>query len=87
MTRKITIDLDSPELLEMLANLEHQQWSHIIQYLLEENMLQLGKMKTFEYRQLAKKSYFILREEQKDSDREWAKKVLAILSNYEEKQY
>ena len=78
---KSSFNFQELELLERLADLEHRQWSHIINYLLSENMLQLGKMKTFEYRQLAKIPYSKLSESQKDSDREWARKVLKIIKN------
>lgn len=76
--RKLEKLIEDPELLEKLAELEHEQWSHIINYLLDEGCITLARFKSFNYKQLAKKPYEKLREGQKDSDREWARKVLAV---------
>jgi len=77
--KKIVVDLDDPKVLERLADLEHKQWSHLIQYLVAEGLLSLGKWKTSHYLNLSKIDYFDLTEGQKDSDREWAKRVLSVL--------
>ena len=65
-------------LLEKLASLEHEQWAHLINYLLEIGCITLARFQSFQYKQLAKIPYEKLREGQKDSDREWARKALAI---------
>jgi len=67
------------EILEKLAELEHEQWSHIIKYLLEQGCITLTRYQSFNYKQLANTPYSKLSEGQKDSDREWARKVLAIV--------
>jgi hypothetical protein len=78
--KKVLLNLRQ-QIIEKLAELEHKQWAHIINYLLQENMLHLGKYKTFEYRQLAKKPYSSLMEGQKDSDREWAEKAFKVFAD------
>lgn len=77
---KITIDLNDPALLELLADLEHKQWSHLIKYLWSKNYLKKLGLPMERYRQLVKTPYSSLREHEKDSDKEWAKKVLRILA-------
>jgi hypothetical protein len=66
------------ELLERLAELEHEQWAHWMNYMFAnrtpENIARWKKQ--------AKTSYFELSEKEKESDREWARKVLQILSLY-----
>ena len=70
------------KLLEKLAELEHEQWSHIIWYLNKEHMLSLGKWMSAYYLTLIKKPYSELSEAKKESDREWARKVLKIVDKY-----
>lgn len=70
------------DLLEELAELEHKQWSHILKYLLKEGFITLAKMQTFDYYKLAHTPYSELSEGQKESDREWARKVLDIVKEY-----
>jgi len=64
------------ELLERLAELEHEQWSHWIKYMFSN----WSKPNAFRWIEQSKKSYEELTEEEKESDREWAKKALAIFS-------
>ena len=77
--KKIIIDLDNPQVLEKLAELEHNQWIHLIKYLWRKNYLKKLGLPMERYKQLTKTPYSRLREHEKDSDREWAKKVLAVL--------
>lgn len=68
------ISNESP-LLEKLADLEHEQWIHWTRYMLEnlteENIKRWGGLLNIPYGELT--------EEQKESDRVWARKVIAIL--------
>lgn len=64
------------ELREKLSELEHEQWSHWTKYFLEnltpENISRWSKQIETLYKDLS--------ESEKDSDREWADKVLSIVS-------
>jgi len=77
------VTVDAPrsveEILEKLAELEHEQWAHIIKYLLEQGCITLARYQSFNYKQLANTPYSKLSESQKESDREWARKVWAIV--------
>lgn len=63
------------EILEKLAELEHVQWAHWTQYMLDnstpENIVRWRKQIATLYSELSKK--------EKESDREWARKVLALI--------
>ena len=61
--------------LEKLANLEHQQWAHWTRYMLDN----LTKGNIARWRKQIDTSYFKLTEKEKDSDREWALKVIKII--------
>ena len=67
------------ELIEALAKLEHEQWAHIIKYLLEKGLLHLARYESFRYKQLADTPYEKLSEPQKESDREWARRALDMV--------
>ena len=62
-------------LIEKLAELEHEQWSHWTKHFLSninpENKKRWKKQMTIKYHQLSEK--------EKESDRKWARKVLEIL--------
>lgn len=73
----------SNALLEKLAELEHKQWSHILKYLLKKGFITLAKMQTFDYDKLAQTSYSELSEAQKESDREWARKAVAVFAEHQ----
>lgn len=62
-------------LFEQLAKLEHEQWSHWAEHMLD-NMTpeNIEKWK----RQIAT-PYADLTEEEKEKDREWADKIVALL--------
>lgn len=66
------------EMIEELAELEHKQWSHWTKYMLndliEENIKRWEKQTKINYKDLSEK--------EKDSDREWAQKVLKIVNKY-----
>jgi len=66
------------EIRERLAALEHEQWIHWTKYMIEnlttENILLWRKEIEAVYEELSEK--------QKDSDREWADKVLSIIAQY-----
>lgn len=69
------------ERLECLASLEHEQWAHWVGYMLEnitpENIEGWKRQKDL--------SYVELSESEKESDREWARKVLKIIDMQGEK--
>lgn len=77
-------ELYSPELLEQLADLEHQQWAHWTQYLLgrltlRPNYVKVDKKTQKDFKRWAKQiitPYRNLSKKEKESDREWARKVL-----------
>jgi len=64
-------------LRELLANLEHRQWAHWTRYMLDnltdENIARWKRQIATPYDQLTEK--------EKDSDREWADKVIALLED------
>ncbi len=61
-----------------LAELEHQQWAHWTKYMLDnltpENIERWNKQ--------IETPYVELSEKEKDSDREWAEKVLRIVRKH-----
>lgn len=80
--------LQDPAFLEKLAELEHEQWKHWMDFQLEECAIDEETMSQEEceaagekweaWSDLADIPYSELTEEQKESDREWARKVLAL---------
>ena len=77
---------------ELQAALEHDQWAHWTKYLLEQlglwgppkaELLKIGNPKQVEnllrWRRQCETPYAELSEKEKDSDREWADKSIAIL--------
>ncbi len=66
------------ELIEKLADLEHKQWMYWAKDILKtEN---ITKERAKRWREESFKPYKDLTEEQKDMDREWARKVLEIIN-------
>jgi uncharacterized Zn finger protein (UPF0148 family) len=63
------------EIIEELAELEHNQWAHWTKYMLnritEDNIVKWGKQ--------IQTKYGLLSEQEKESDREWANKVYDVL--------
>jgi hypothetical protein len=79
----ITINLNDPALLEALAEIEHEQWNHILGYLESKGM----DPKAFcredwtRWMQQKEKPYSELSEKEKESDRVWGKAVIASIAN------
>lgn len=79
------IDLADKELLEMLADLEHRQWAHWIQH---QHSLRQGTVnyvyaqKWKDWLRKTRTPYQQLSEKEKESDRNWARKVLNVLSSW-----
>jgi len=63
--------------IEMLADLEHQQWAHWTEYMLnnlsDENIERWKVQCQTDYKELSEK--------EKESDRVWARKVIKLLFN------
>ena len=76
--RKIATKNFKSKLLEELSDLEHKQWSHWTKYMLdnftEDNIIK--------WKEQIKTTYEKLSEKEKESDREWAKKIIKILEKY-----
>lgn len=81
----LTINLNDPALLEALAAIEHIQWAHWMLYL-QEKKGRDGALITFTMEEWARwmmqvaTPYDELSEQEKDSDRKFAKIVLAVLA-------
>jgi hypothetical protein len=79
------------ELREQLAALEHEQWAHWTKYMLDNadtspvpdgigGGVHIYKEAVDRWRKQIKTPYADLTEKEKDSDREWADKVLALMT-------
>lgn len=66
------------ELVEILAKIEHKQWSHWVQYM-EDNWNYINLTKWLGQ---SVTPYDVLPEEQKESDREWARYALEAIEKY-----
>lgn len=62
-------------LLEKLAALEHEQWAHWTEHMLDN----LTEENTARWRGQIAASYADLTEEEKDKDREWARRVWGVV--------
>jgi hypothetical protein len=72
-------------LLEKLAELEHKQWCHWMKYQHGLRKSMVGYVYAQKYKgwlKLARTPYSELSEDKKESDREWARKVLEILEEF-----
>ena len=71
----VTISDLNENLVEKLADLEHEQWAHWTEYMLnnltDENIARWNRQIATPYSELS--------EEDKEKDREWARKVLDII--------
>ena len=68
---------------ELLANLEHQQWAHWTKYMLDVlDLDSLNDPRVNHWRKLIETPYEELTETQKESDREWADKIIEVLEEY-----
>ena len=65
---------ESDDLLEQLSALEHEQWAHWTKYMLES----LTADNIARWKEQIETSYENLSDKEKESDREWARKVLKI---------
>jgi len=75
-TEKCNIILeDKEDVLEKLAELEHEQWAHWTKYMLNN----LNDENISHWKEQIKTPYSDLSEKEKDSDREWARKALKII--------
>ena len=70
-----------PARIEKLAELEHMQWSHWTEYMLNN----LTKENIKRWKGQIKIPYFKLSEKEKESDREWARKALLIIEESKKK--
>lgn len=65
----------SDKILEKLADLEHKQWAHWAKYM----MTKIHDEDSFRrWERQIKTPYFKLSEEEKESDREWARKAISL---------
>ena len=75
-TARLILRSDNTSMLEQLAELEHKQWAYWTQYMLL-HLSEANKLKWFNQIHIGYKD---LTDKQKESDRTWARKVLAILA-------
>jgi len=66
------------EIIEELADIEHRQWAHWTKYMLDN----LTDENIERWRRQIDTPYAELTDKEKDSDREWACKVLAVVNKY-----
>ena len=68
------------KIIEELSDLEHDQWAHWTEYMLDNNDAENHKR----WRRQIATDYEDLTEEEKDGDREWAEKVYEIIEKHED---
>lgn len=68
--------LNNKVIIEKIADLEHQQWAEWTSYMLNN----LNDKNTTRWNEQIKTDYKNLPENQKWSDRKWARKVLKLIS-------
>ena len=68
-----------PDLRERIAALEHEQWAHWTDHLLDN----LTPENVERWRRQIDTPYDLLSEPEKDSDREWADRVLGLIGEHE----
>lgn len=76
--RIIKIDLNDHNLLEALGEIEHIQWIHWTKYMLAN----LTPENIERWKRQVETVYPDLSEKEKESDREWARKVLAAINKW-----
>jgi hypothetical protein len=79
----MTMKNEENKLLEELADLEHQQWKHLMEYFFSLSINDMRK-KWKEWEYLSYTCYAKLNEEDKEKDRIWARKVLELLKSTNE---
>ena len=84
----MTLEEDMKELIEQMADLEHEQWAHWTAHMLtvlckdhpelnkDENVLRWSRQINVKYKDLSEK--------EKESDREWARKSFDIAREFAE---
>ena len=87
MKRNCIIDLESPELYEMIAEQEHEQWTDLMRHLYLKGLVKRGKPEALRMKRLMKIPYNKLSEKEKESDRKFARKVLKVISDWWWKQH
>ena len=75
----LIIPLSEDKLMEKLADLEHDQWSHWTRHMLDN----LTDENIARWRRQIDTPYSELSEKEKDSDREWAKKIIGVINQYQ----
>lgn len=80
--RNCVIDLENPELREMIAEQEHEQWTDLMRYLLRKGLVKYRKPELTRIKQLMRTPYNKLTEKEKESDRKFARKVLKVFSDW-----
>lgn len=78
-TKKEAMNKIKKQVWEELADLEHRQWAHWTKHMLEH----LTPENIEKWKKQIETPYFELSEQEKLSDRSWAKQVINILENYE----
>jgi hypothetical protein len=68
--------IEMSSLREQLAELEHEQWAHWTEYVLDN----LTSENIERWKKQIKTPYNSLTEKEKDSDRAWADKVIKIIN-------
>ena len=72
----LTISFNEDDLIESLAELEHKQWVHWTRYMLDNH---LDVSHIARWRRQTNTPYSELSEQEKESDRAWAKKILEVI--------
>lgn len=68
--------MSSTPTLERLATLEHEQWAHWTRYMIDH----LTPENIERWRRQCATPYAELTEKERESDREWARKALAVMA-------
>ena len=68
--------MSEDKLIEKLSDLEHDQWSHWTKYMLDN----LTDENIARWRRQIDTPYSELSEKEKESDREWARKVIDVIN-------
>jgi len=71
--------MDDKLLLEELARLSHEQWSHFMNYLFDEDFGEICG-KSGKWMNQCVTDYKDLSEEEKEKDRVWARKVVEVIA-------
>jgi len=72
--------MNKETLLEKLSRLEHEQWAHWTEYMLNN----LNRENISQWRRQIITKYDNLSDREKESDRSWARKVMKIMEGNDE---